>query len=355
MNQSKVSNLKCAQHDKEITFFCTSDNKPLCLQCKQQHKPLNHNIMDKKGAETLISQSIPSLLSNFKQNLEELSKLNLPKLERDISKDSEIIDKAHENLINVINSYFKEVRENYENLFAKYPSNQSKELIQNRLDKYINEITNLDEKSKLDGLTFSEVFNFFDSNYNKSDAEISQQIKGLSQVQPNENEIVLPKIIVNETGLQNIFLDLGKYITTTLPDIQTVNNKNNTGKKESNLLMNIKMNNYFKQSEEKVMAIINEQTKSISLTHLEMNKTMILPLEHKEDIPYGHSLIITPDSSIFINGGIFMNSGLICNSHYKFVPQTINLEKKQNMNVKRIGHCLVYLEDLELSNFFTFY
>ena len=54
---------------------------------------------------------------------------------------------------------------------------------------------------------------------------------------------------------------------------------------------------------------------------------------------------MTPDSNIYISGGVDIETGMILNSSYLFDSENVTLKPICDMLVKRIGHQLVYVDN----------
>ena len=325
---------KCTKHKKDFSLFCRSDNELICLQCKPQHT--SHNLIDKIGSESLILQEIQTMIPSLKSQLSEISGMSFPNsMNSDYDSNMKKIKEAQFQLKKVIDNYFEKLIKNFENLFSCYPSQDSKKIIEQKISKNLTEIEELETKIKSNLSNFSDIENFFVTKFECIENEISSQINRLKEHIniPNPQKLI-PKININESSLEKIHYNLNKYISTILPGEISQDKINN---------LVIKMENYFLSKDEKVMVVINDNYKSIGLTHLDMNKSVRCILNTDKEIPYGHSLIITPYSSIFLCGGI-LNSGLISGSTFKFNPSNLGLEPKCDMIVKKIGHSLAYLE-----------
>jgi len=129
------------------------------------------------------------------------------------------------------------------------------------------------------------------------------------------------------------------YISTAVPTTQYKSNQNQ---------LMIKTGNYFKLPEENIIPLINETAKTITLYNVSMKKAVTLPIKNTEfELPYSHSLIITPESDIFVSGGIFLSNNEISGDFLRFSTNEMCLQKCAKMNVKRVGHALVYAEHEE--------
>ena len=344
MNSIANNSSKCLKHNKDYSYLCLSDNNILCDDCFFQHKSLNHNIIDRNGANTVITQNLPQILSNFRQDLLLLSKIAFPK--KNFKKPSEEnflndLQNAYEKLLKIINSYFSDIREKFQENLHKFPSEDLKEELIMKIENFIKEIMVFEEKSLGNALNFFEIKDFYENNFIVKEQEISYEIKFLAKISKNLDNFLLPTLSINENILEGIFLKLNQFL-----NVFYENEKKSTERED---FLNIKMRDYFKDKQEKAMILINENESKICLRHLEYNKTKEFILKTTEEIPYGHSLIATPDSEVFINGGILMKSGLISRSNFKFQMEDISLVKRANMIVKRIGHSLIFLEDDQFS------
>ena len=134
-----------------------------------------------------------------------------------------------------------------------------------------------------------------------------------------------PKILIDEKMIDNLVLHLNECINCSNCQELSIN-----------------IGDYYLPNEERMISIVNEISNSIMLSNINLNKFVSFPLAQMQEIPNSHSLIVTPKSQIFLSGGIYAPHGFIAGETFYFDSLDVAFQRKMNMQVKRVGHSLVY-------------
>lgn len=118
-------------------------------------------------------------------------------------------------------------------------------------------------------------------------------------------------------------------------------------KSQSENELRIKTPDYFLMDGmmEKVLVVLNDGYQTLTLYNPHLNQQRAMKITNRvQEIPYQHSLIITPETSnIFFCGGMLVSNGEITNKVFQFDVGKIQLDQKAPMNIRKIGHSLCYL------------
>ena len=288
--------------------------------------------------EKQVLQMIPNLTQAFQGNVEDIKKLELPAHPTKYREEFDRIERARRNLHTVVDNYFRQVSETYMAMISKNPSAELKEILNDRLERNLTELENFRVAGEKNSLSQADLDVFNDRNYPKQVTETAMQIRN---VQDNKQEpgaplegkdFGFPRVKVDERNLEVIFRNLTDYVSTTFPG-------NFSPENQEQLIIDLP--DYF-LNQERVLATVNDHHKTISLFNINAPRVAILSLANKEELPYSHSLIVTPNSLILLSGGVYMSNGTITNVTYSFDTSSVSLASLAPMNVKRVGHSLVF-------------
>ena len=320
----------CLEHQKELILFCLQDLNLICEDCVLNHKALKHTLIDKENGSNEINTQIPNLIKNYKENLKKNQsfKPSNSSLNNsfDLNKHIQVINMARNKLILNINEFFENFTENIEKKYSKNPTKEFQNYISIKINSILEELNLISTKISDKKIDLEEIQLFFQRNFQKSLEKNIEILDNFSKNLSNPfSSFTLPELTIDEKSLEILAYNLNDYI-----------------KFSNKMDLIIEEQEYFNPNQEEMFSIINETFNTITITNLKLNKTITLPLNKDFEIPYSHSIIVTPNSQIFMTGGMLLSNGSISGECFEFSPNEICLKSKTSMKVKRVGHSLIY-------------
>lgn len=290
--------------------------------------------MDLNSAKKHIHEEIPKLFTNFEETQKHLNELDLESHSITTRTGLDMLEKYKQGLHDMIEMHFDHLKLSYLALSSSLPCKETTHV----LSDYIEEI-------KKDLKQYQEIFN---SEANEVDVknyktkQFALKSRKLEDIfsnlvtQKGEPTFEEPEIVVNNNVYSRLYHTLCEFITTSL--YQNMPNHQELEKKGQLL---IDMPDYF-ITPDRVLPVINEEQKTLSLYSLLFDKTTSINLNFGAEIPYSPSILITPESIIYLSGGVLSN-GTLTNKTYHFLTNKDSLGDLSNMIVKKVGHSLCFV------------
>ena len=292
--------------------------------------------MDVNTTRKHLHDEMPKILSNLEETQKKLSSNQLESRNITSKQGWDMLNKYKLDLHEMVEKHFDNLKLSYLSLCATVPCKESAHLVNEFLDDTKQELKAFHDRFNSE-VTDLDIKSYRSRQFDKKKAKLADIIGVLvGPKAPNNVTFEEPEIIVNSKVYSKLYHTLCEFITTSIyhntPEIQQV-------EKNGGLLIN--RPDYF-INPDRVLPVINEEQKTLSVYSLLHDRSTTIGLNFGQEIPYSASNLITPDSIIYLCGGVLSN-GNLSNKCYNFQTNKDTLGELSSMVVKKVGHSLCYV------------
>lgn len=285
-----------------------------------------------------IQDELPKLQTSLQTTENHLTSLNLPSHPNNSRKGLSQLDEYRQNLHDMIDQHFDNLKLSYLSLVATLPCKETVDILKEYIDDINKQLKTYHEK-------FNKEVTEYDIQLYKGKryADRSRRLEDLVNVlQPKVVSSVTfeePEVIINEKVRSRLYHTMCEFITTSLYHKMP---EQKEAEKQNKLF--IDQDDYFKNPEnpDRMLPSLNEEDKTLVLYSLTHNKSTSISLRQENELPSSPSMIITPDSVIYVCGGV-LRDGKLTDKTTKFHIDNDTLDEVDHMIVKKAGHSLCYI------------
>ena len=287
-----------------------------------------------ESSKKQINEELPKLLSAFEETQKQFSSLEFDSHMITTKTSLDLLDKYKQDLHDMIEMHFDHLKLSFLGLSSTLPCKETVHIMSEYIEENKKELKLYQEKFYSE-VTESDVRSYQTRQFALKNMKMMEMFGVLANQKANVT-FEEPEILINPNVYSRLYHTLCEFITTSLYHNMP---QQQDAEKKGNLL--IERPDYF-VNPDRVLPMINEEQKSLSLYSLLYDRTTSINLSCNSEIPYSPSIIITPDSIIYLCGGVLPN-GNLTNKSYQFQTNKDTLGEVSNMIVKKAGHSLCFV------------
>ena len=291
--------------------------------------------MDLPTMKKHMQEELPALQTELDTIEKHLLSLDLPSHPNNTRAGISLLDKYREDLHVMVDQHFDNLNLSYLALCATMPCKETIETLKDYIEDTKKQLKTYKEKATGE-LTEHDIQSFKNKRFSDKTRKLEDMLNVLA-VQKINVTFDEPEIILNQKVYSRLYHTLCEYITTSL-----YHNMNEQKMVELQNKLLIDQTDYF-VNPDRTLPTINDEQKTLSLYSLLYDKTACIELGSNGEIPYSPSLIITPDSGMYVVGGV-LNDGKLTNKVFRIQTEKLYvLGEVANMIVKKVAHSLCFI------------